>query len=59
MAVTLPELLKRVGGLDPDRIEDCLRLQKETGQSLDKILLQKGYIDEPKMLQLFSEYLGY
>jgi general secretion pathway protein E len=59
MAVTLPELLKRVGGLDQDRIEDCLRLQRDTGQSLDKILLQKGYIDEPRMLKLFSEYLGY
>jgi general secretion pathway protein E len=56
---TLPELLTRVGGLDKDRVDDCLRLQRETGQSLDKILLQKGYLDEGAMLQLFGEYLGY
>ena len=56
---TLPELLKRVGGLDQDRVDDCLRLQRETGQSLDKILLQKGYLDESSMLKLFGEYLGY
>jgi hypothetical protein len=54
-----PDLLKRVGGLEKDRVDDCLRLQRETGQSLDKILLQKGYLDEAKMLQLFGEYLGY
>jgi len=59
MPATLPDLLKRVGGLEQDRIDDCLRLQKETGQSLDKILLQKGYLDEARMLQLFGEYLGY
>jgi general secretion pathway protein E len=56
---TLPELMKRVGGLDQDRIDESLRLQRETGQSLDKILLQKGYLDESSMLRLFSEYLGY
>src|SRR5262245_40103839 len=56
---TLPELLKRVGGLDQDRVDDCLRLQRDTGQSLDKILLQKGYLDESSMLKLFGEYLGY
>jgi len=55
---TLPELMKQVGGLDQDRIDDCLRLQRETGQSLDKILLQKGYLDEASMLRLFGEYLG-
>jgi general secretion pathway protein E len=59
MPATLPDLLKRVGGLEKDRVDDCLRLQRETGQSLDKILLQKGYLDEAKMLQLFGEYLGY
>ena len=56
---TLPELMKTVGGLDKDRIDDCLRLQRETGQSLDKILLQKGYLDESSMLRVFGEYLGY
>src|SRR6188768_4119555 len=59
MSAPLPELLKRVGGLDQERVDDCLRLQRETGQGLDKILLQKGYLDEPTMLKLFGEYLGY
>ena len=59
MPATLPELLQRVGGLDRDRVDDCLRLQKETGQGVDKILLQKGYLDEPSILKIFAEYLGY
>ncbi|MBL8840444.1 MAG: Flp pilus assembly complex ATPase component TadA [Planctomycetes bacterium] len=59
MSATLPELLKRVGGLDQERVDDCLRLQRETGQGLDKILLQKGYLDEAAVLRLFGEYLGY
>ena len=56
---TMSELMKRVGGLDQDRIDESLRLQRETGQTLDKILLQKGYLDESSMLELFGEYLGY
>ncbi|MBM4014577.1 MAG: type II secretion system protein GspE [Planctomycetes bacterium] len=59
MSATLPELLKKVGGLDQERVDDCLRLQRDTGQGLDKILLQKGWMDEAAVLKLFGAYLGY
>ncbi len=55
----LAELLKTIGNLDDDRVEDCLKQRKESGQSLDKILLQKGFLDENTILKLFSEYLGF
>ena len=59
MGATIAELLKSVGNLDDDRIEECLRLRKESGRSLDKILTQKGFLDEVAVLRLFGEYLGY
>ena len=59
MSAPISQLLQTMGGLDDDRVEECLRLRSESGQSLDKILLQKGYLDEPAVLELFAAYLGY
>ncbi len=59
MARPLPELLKSVGGLKAEQVDECLKLQTESGQSLDKILLSRGYLDEVSMLKVFSSFLGY
>ena len=55
MAGTIAELLKTVAQLDDDRVEECLRQRRESGQSLDRILTSKGYLDEEGTLKLFSE----
>jgi general secretion pathway protein E len=44
--------------LDEPRLEECLVLERETGQTLDRVLLQKGYLTEGDILRVFSRALG-
>jgi general secretion pathway protein E len=44
--------------LDQERLEECLSLEAETGQTLDKILVHKGYMTERDTLAAFSAALG-
>ncbi|MEN8150900.1 MAG: ATPase, T2SS/T4P/T4SS family [Planctomycetota bacterium] len=46
------------GLLDEERLEECLQLEEETGQTLDKILVHKGYLTEKDALVAFGEVLG-
>ena len=52
-------LLERLGERIPkDKLEDCLRLEGESGQTLDRILLRKGCLEETEILKLYAEELG-
>ncbi len=43
--------------LDDERIEEVFRLEQETGQSFDRILLHKGYVSENDMLRALAHAL--
>jgi general secretion pathway protein E len=44
--------------LSAERFEECVQEEIHTGEPLDKIFLQKGYLTEIDMLQAFGETLG-
>jgi general secretion pathway protein E len=44
--------------LSPERTEECLAEADRTGESLDKVFLQKGYLTELDALHLFGDVLG-
>src|SRR5262245_35860086 len=44
--------------LTPERLEECLREEASGGETLDRILLQKGYLTEMDTLRLFGEAFG-
>ncbi len=46
------------GLLDEERFEECVALQEETGQTLDRIFVQKGYLTEHDVLRIFGLVLG-
>ncbi len=51
-------LLKKEANLSDEKIEDCLKTREKTGNTLDKILLSKGYLSESEVLKVFSTYLA-
>ena len=59
MPNSIAELLTSVAGLSDERVQEVMLQRDETGLSLDRILLQKGYLDEGQILRLFAQYLGY
>lgn len=53
-------VLDRLGEkLSNERLNDVLRIEAESGQTLDRILLKKAYLPEEEILEIFSEALGY
>ena len=42
-----------------EKLNDCLRIEAESGQTLDRILLRKGLLPEEDVLAVFAEGLGY
>jgi general secretion pathway protein E len=52
-------LLAEEGKLSDEKIQDCVKTREKTGNSLDKILLAKGYLSEPEVLKIFSIFLAY
>ena len=46
-------------GLTREKIEDCRRVSAATGDSMDKVLLAKGLLDEPAVLRVYAKHLGY
>jgi len=45
------------GLLDEDRLEEVFRLEEETGQSFEKIILHKGYMSENDVLRTLAHAL--
>lgn len=58
MREQLAKTILEEGLLDEKRIQECFRLEDETGQTLDKILMKKGYLSEEDTLRVFSNILG-
>ncbi len=52
------DLILSRGLLDAERLGECETLEGEGGQTLDKILVQKGYLTEKDALTVFGEVLG-
>ena len=58
MREKLRRLVLERGLLSPERFEECLQEEATTGDTLDRIIVQKGYLTEIDMLRLFGEVLG-
>ena len=46
-------------GLTRERLEECRRIAGTTGDSLDRVILKKEYLDEDKLLAAYALHLGY
>ena len=58
MREDLVALLIDKGKLDKAVVEECLKAEVESGQSLDRVLLTRGAMPEEKLLLLFGQHLG-
>ncbi len=55
----LVELLSTEGALSPEDVKDCVALAADSAQSIDRLLVGKGFLTEPQMLKIMAHYLGY
>jgi general secretion pathway protein E len=55
---SLPDMLL-AAGLSRERLEECRRISGQSGDPLDRVILQKEYLDEQKLLPVYASYLGY
>ena len=46
-------------GLSRDRLEECRGIAATNGESLDRVILTKGYMEENTLLQIYAKLLGY
>lgn len=46
-------------GLTRDRLEECRGVAATGGESLDRVILTKGYMEETTLLQIYAKLLGY
>jgi general secretion pathway protein E len=53
------ERLAQAAELTEDRVLELKKLEAETGQSIDRVMLQKGYLQEAEVLQIMAEAMGY
>jgi general secretion pathway protein E len=53
----LTELLRQEGRLDDSKIAECLKIEAETGQSLDRVLLSKNLLPEADLLRILGRAL--
>ena len=56
--VSIGEMLLDAG-LTRDRLEECRGISASTGESLDRVILQKAYMEETTLLQIYAKLLGY
>jgi general secretion pathway protein E len=56
--VGIADLLVQAG-ISRERLEECRRISGNTGESLDRVILSKEYLEEPKLLQAYATHLGY
>jgi len=55
--VNLGDMLVEAG-LSRERLEECRRVAGTTGDSLDRVILQKDYLDEGKLLEAYARQDG-
>ncbi|MGH7293632.1 MAG: GspE/PulE family protein, partial [Polyangiaceae bacterium] len=58
MKFRLYNMLARDGLINEPRWQECLEAERETGESIDKILKEKGYLSEDQLLQAFQKTTG-
>jgi hypothetical protein len=46
-------------GISRERLEECRRISTNTGESLDRVIIQKDYLSEEKVLEAYGQLLGY
>jgi general secretion pathway protein E len=46
-------------GLSRERLEECRRAAAASGESLDRVILSKDYLEEAELLRAFAKHLGY
>ncbi|MDG2149415.1 MAG: ATPase, T2SS/T4P/T4SS family [Planctomycetota bacterium] len=59
MDKTLADILMSDGGMAPEDVKDCSALVRDSNQSLDRLLVGKGFLQEAEMLKIMSRYLAY
>ncbi|NOX49947.1 MAG: Flp pilus assembly complex ATPase component [Gammaproteobacteria bacterium] len=56
--IRIGDLLVASGDISPDQLDEALAEQKHTGLKLGRILVEKGFVDEDRLLGFLSEQLG-
>ena len=46
-------------GLSRERLEECRRIAADSGDSLDRVILQRDYLPESALLRAYSVHLGF
>jgi general secretion pathway protein E len=46
-------------GLRREQLEECRSLAAKSGESLDRVVLQRAYLDEVTLLQVYAKHLGF
>ncbi len=46
-------------GLSRERLEECRKLAAASGDSLDRVILQREYLSEPALLRVYAQHLGF
>jgi general secretion pathway protein E len=46
-------------GLPRPRLEECRRAAASSGDSLDRVIVQKDFLEEATLLQIYAKHLGY
>ncbi|MFT7464948.1 MAG: general secretion pathway protein E [Pseudohongiellaceae bacterium] len=59
MNSALADLLASDGGMSLQDIQDCEALAEDSDQSLDRLLVGKGFLKEAEMLRIVGSYLAY
>jgi general secretion pathway protein E len=57
MRELIREFIRKNGLLDPERLEEVFRLEGETGQTFERIMLHKGYMSENDLLRTLAHAL--
>lgn len=54
----LPDMLLEQGLVTEEQLRECINLQRQTGNSLATLLVEKGYLAEEDLVVTLSEQLG-
>ena len=46
-------------GLTREQLDECRKIAGTSGETLDRVILQKGYLPEEDLLQSYGQALGF
>ena len=58
MKTQIVQILEASGKIDDRTLQDCIRMERETGTSLDKLVQRRGLISEEEFNRIYSQRLG-